>query len=105
MRVWYPDPCALNHSRTSGSIRSEIAALDGTGFSPRRTMPRTTCLTSASGCSAVTRARSLRRGVSVELFFTTRRFAERDDGDFMSSLGMNDRYGAPAQKAECHQTL
>lgn len=30
-----------------------MEAFAGNGFNPRRTIPRTMCLTSASGCSAV----------------------------------------------------
>jgi hypothetical protein len=44
----------LSHSRTSASSRSEMDALGGTGFRPWRTIPRTMCLTEASGCSTDT---------------------------------------------------
>ena len=99
MRVWYPGPCALNHSSTSWSTRSEMEALDGNGCRPRRTTPRTMWRMSASGCSSVGvpgLATALRRTQSVLDFieedecFTIGRFAERDDADFMFVLRVND---------------
>ena len=52
IRVWYPAPPDLNHSKTSASIRSDTEALLGTTLRPRRAMPRATCFRSNSGCSA-----------------------------------------------------
>ena len=76
-----------------------MEALDGKGFSPRRTTPRTICRMSASGCSvdgapgvarAFRRAQSVLDLVEVDLCFTVGGFAERDDADFMIALRVND---------------
>jgi hypothetical protein len=81
-------------------MRRDISALDGAGFKPFRTIPRTMCLTSASGCSLVGSPRldgSSRRPQSVldllevEVGLTLRGFAEADDADFIFGLRVNDR--------------
>ena len=114
MRVWYPGPCALNHSMTSWSIRSEISSLLGTGFKPLLMMPRTTCDGSNSGCSVVAvplAPGDMRRDQSV-LDFTEEalrlaagRFAEGDDADFI--FGLCVRYGDwhASQETEGNEAL
>ena len=79
-------------------MRSDTEDLVGSGDNPRRTMPRTTWRTSASGCSSVgfpeafdfRRAQLVLDALEVDLRFALCGFSERDDVDFMVSLGMND---------------
>src|SRR6187455_3494700 len=89
-------------------MRNEMDAFGGIGCRPRRTIPRAMCATSASGCSAVTRtldSRTRSDCLEIDRDFTTRRFAERDDADFIVSLRMNDGNGHADQQAECHKPL
>src|SRR5690348_28878 len=88
---------------------------EDTGFSPWRTMPRTMCFRSASGCSAdrpTSRSRMARtRGQSVleaceeDLFFISSRFPKGDHVNSRERLGMNDGNGDSTQQTQRHQTL
>src|SRR2546430_16509814 len=99
MRVWYPGPCAFNHSRTSASRRSEIEAFGGIGLRPRRAMPRTMCLIEPSGCSrercisrsdmARTRAQSVLEVLEEDRLFMFRRSTNRDDSDLARCFGVD----------------
>ncbi len=77
-------------------------------------MPRTMCLTSASGCSSVgaadasevaRRAQSVLDLVVVEICFTARGFAEGDDADFMFGLRVNDGHRNAREKAKGFESL
>ena len=74
-------------------------ALEGNGFSPLRTKPRTMCFMSASGCSGVgftspasdlRRAQSVLDFIEVDLRLALGCFSERDDADFIFILRMYD---------------
>lgn len=72
-------------------------------------MPRTMCLTSASGCSFVgapglegasRRPQSVLDLLEVEVGFTLRGFAQGDDADFIFGLRVNNRNWHASQKAK-----
>src|SRR5258708_29823619 len=88
---------------------------DVTGLRPWRTMPRTMCFMSASGCSAdrlTSRSRMARTlGQSVlevleeDRFFISRRLPKGDHVNSRRLLGMHDRNGDSAKQSECYKTL
>ena len=115
IRVWYPGPWALNHSRTSASTRSEIDVFEVPGLRPCRTIPRTMCFSSASGCSAdrwMSRSRMARtRGKSVlevleeDRFFISRRLSKRDHMNLRRRLRVHDGNCDSSEQTECDKTL
>src|SRR4051812_2603114 len=78
-------------------------------------MPRTMCLTSASGCSAEvpirldfiarTRGQSVLELFEEDCFFISRRLPKRDHMDPRRRLGMDDRNDHATEKTQRHETL
>jgi hypothetical protein len=96
-------------------MRNDTEVFGGAGFSPRRTMPLTMWLTSASGCSGVSRisssfiepsrAQSVLDVLEEDFRFAPGRFAEGDDVDFMFGLGLYDGNRNSSKQAKGDQAL
>jgi hypothetical protein len=90
-------------------------ALGGTVLRPRRTMPRTICLTEASGCSAETEmSRSLiarTRGQSVldafeeDRLLMFRRLAQGNDANYAGGLGVDDGDHELIENTQCDEAM
>src|SRR5262245_37994262 len=88
---------------------------DETGRSPCRTMPRTMCFRSASGCSsetltsrsrmARTRRQSVLEVLEEDLFFISRRLPKRDHVNSRRRFGMDDGNGDSTEQAERDKAL
>jgi hypothetical protein len=85
------------------------------GFRPRRAIPRTMCLTLASGCSEVTRmvrsvcartrGQSVLEGFEEDDFFISRGLSKRNDVNTRAGLCVHDGNRYASQKAERHEPL
>ena len=92
-----------------------MAALAGTGFRPRRTIPRTMCLTEASGwsgfgrmassLSARTRGQSVFDAVEEDRLFTFGRLSKGDDSNISGRLGMHNGNDDSIKQTKRHKAL
>lgn len=103
MRVWYPLPRPLNHSRTSASRRSVTWSFLGRGCSPFRATALANISAVISGCSDTSISSSrkasirfqsvwfvVREFLEILLLLISRRFAYRNNADGVSAISMTD---------------
>ncbi len=112
--VWYPRPCARNHSRTSSSIRRVSCRLRGGAFNPWRTTARANISGVSSGFSersiSSSRRASKRFQSVIDRFeecfsFTACRFSRGNDPNRLVGLGMHHREHPALHQSDGNEAL